>query len=222
MLSSQMITRSAVVTALGLAAACSDTPNTPDIVDVEFRSQRAPGVSSALASSLFLSAAGGAAISPDTIASLNVTVESIQVLPLLNNAAEGDDAAWMTVPIDPVTLDLTMLPTTDESPLVIASGKLPEGGYTNVRLFVGATSIVFKGPISLGSGINFNGGEEYPVTIPSAAQTGIKTDMVFNAVQNTEVTLVFDEGASYANVTLAGNGVVILAPVIRAPGNNGS
>lgn len=222
MLSPRMITRSAALATLGVAAACSDT-TTPDLVDVEFGIQRAGSVGALVTGPLFATSGEATAISPDTIASLSVTIERIQVLPLVSDAVDEEEAAWTTIPLDEaITIDLTTLPTTDESPLSLASGTLTEGGYTDVRLFVSDASIMFKGPISLGSGISFEQDQPYVVTIPSGNQTGIKTDMAFNAVANTQVILVFDEDASYTNVTLASNEVVILAPVIRAPGNNGS
>jgi hypothetical protein len=208
---------------LGLVVACSDTnsPDQPDLSDVTFGLQRSEATSARISEFLLLSANGQSmAIAPDTVASLTITVDGIQALPLLNDNEEEDDAAWVSIDLaQPVAIDFTALPTTDESPLILASGTLAEGGYTNVRLFVSGAVIVFKGPLDLGAAISFAGNVEHAVTIPSVEQTGIKTDMAFNVLADTEVTLVFDEAASYSNVTLTGNGQVILAPVIRSSGN---
>lgn len=218
-------THLAVAVALGCLASCSDgTPSDSDLVDVEFGIQRTGGSSASILGDVLTSANGEAfAIAPDTVASLSLNVESIQVLPLLNQDAEEDDGSWITVELaQPVPIDLVALPTTGESPLVLATGSLPAGGYTNVRLFISDAVIVFKGPLSLGAAITFEGNIEHVVTVPSAEQTGIKTDMSFNALEGSDVTLVFDETASFGNVTLTGNGQVILAPVIRSPGNGGA
>lgn len=163
-----------------------------------------------------------AAIDKDTVLSLSVTVTEIQFLPKEDEAAAADDGAWISLPLDPpVTLDLMLLPSEGESPLVIASGSVPAGVYGDVRLFVENAEITFKGPITLGTAFSFDGGVAYPVQIPSGAETGIKTDAEFTVeADDTGVTndvhLLFSPSATFLNVTGTGNGTVILAPVIRS------
>lgn len=157
------------------------------------------------------------AIAPDTVASLLVTVTSVQFLRL--GAADTSDTspAWSTVDLSaPVTLDLMAL--ANDSSLVIAQGSVAAGAYGRVRLFVTNPRIVFKGDISIGAGQLFAAGVEYQVTIPSGNQSGIKTDISFAVAANatSDARLVFDEGATFLNVAAAGNGRVMLAPVIRA------
>lgn len=207
--------------ALVLAAACTETtPLAPgaefdEPVEVAFRMQRVTGgASMQVASGLVFQLAGTALpITIDDVTSLTLTVDSIQVLP------EGDDdndAAWLTVVLDaPAALDLKALPTADDTPIVIASGTLEAGTYRQVRLFVSDPVIVFAAPISLGAAITYEADTEYEVTIPSAAQTGLKTDVSFEAVADTDVDLFFDEGATFGNVAVTGNGRVMLAPVLR-------
>lgn len=169
-----------------------------------------------------------AAVSPDTVASLTIRVTDIQFLPAVQQGNEENDGAWMSATLpNPVVLDLMTLPTEGESPIVVVSGSAPEGDYANVRLFVDEASIEFKGAISLGGAITFNGGEPYTVTIPSGEDTGLKTDASFSVSKDedgnlNDVTLLFSTGSTFQNVTGTGTGEVILAPVIRGAPAQGS
>jgi len=210
----------AMAAAVAVGAACSSTTGFDDPVDIDFRMQRIDdGMTMHVTAGVSFQLAGdAAALSPDTVASLTVTVDSIQALPA--GGDEDDDGAWVTAVLDaPVTLDLKTLPTTGASPIVIASGTVNADVYTNVRLFVSDVTIEFKGPIALAAGITLNPGTTYDVTVPSAAQTGIKTDAGFDASASTDVDLLFDESATFGNVTATGTGTVMLAPVIRSGGN---
>jgi hypothetical protein len=171
----------------------------------------------------FASVAGAAAaISPDTVLSLEVTFTEVAFLPV----GEDEEGAggWQTITLDaPVTLDLMALPTEEEGSVVIAAGSLAVGTYQKVRLMVGDGEIVFKGPLTLGTAITYEGGEPYAVTVPSGDQTGLKTDLSFEvtAGENAEANaayIVFAAGATFQNVSATGVGGVTLAPVLRAPG----
>ncbi|MCH7473926.1 MAG: DUF4382 domain-containing protein, partial [Gemmatimonadetes bacterium] len=105
--------------------------------------------------------------------------------------------------------------------LVIASGAVPVGSYGDVRLFVDQATIRFKVAIDLGVAFSFAADTDYPVTIPSATETGLKTDAEFTVEADAQgdindVNLLFNPGATFLNVTGTGTGEVILAPVIRA------
>ena len=211
------------VLALTAVAACTDAPAISDPVDepvdIEFRMQRLDGgASMQLAGGLMFPLAGEAApVSVDDVTSLTLTVDSIQV----RSAGEGeDDGPWVTVVLDaPAALDLKALPSADDSPIVIASGTLDAGTYSGVRLFVSDPVIVFNRPISLGAATTYDADTEYTVTIPSATETGIKTNVTFEAVQDSDIDLFFDEGATFENVAVTGNGRVMLAPIIRGSAN---
>lgn len=211
-----MFYQCAATVGLVLVAACGDTTGFDEPVDIDFRMQRIDdGMMMQVTSGLAFQLAGAAAaISPDTVASLTVTVDSIQALP--SGGDDDDDGAWVTVLLAaPVTLDLKALPTSGASPIVIASGTVDAGTYANVRLFISDAVIVFTGPLSLGVAITLDGGTEYPVTVPSGAQTGLKTDAGFEATAGADVDLLFDESATFGNVTATGTGTIVLAPVIR-------
>lgn len=229
----------------GTLAACSDTaPAGPDDVaadtqgdlgTVEIRLQQTGQIVTQLTSGWFASVAGtagsAAAINPDTVASLVIRVTDIEFLPADedDNGENGEDTGgWISLALeDTIELDLVALPTEGESPLVIAAGTVPVGDYMNVRLFVDSAAITFTGPISLGAAITFDGGVPHAVTIPSEDQTGIKTDASFSVTEDTEgnvtdVTLLFSAGSTFQNVALTGNGMVILAPVIRGQADESS
>jgi len=154
-------------------------------------------------------------ISRDTVAALVVKISSVQFLPTTGDPAS--DAAWVSLDLgSPVVLDLLALPTEGDSPLVIASGSVPVGDYGQLRLFVDSAAIAFKGPINIGGAFSFAASTAYQVDIPSATQTGLKTDIAFTVEEGAEVHLLFGPSATFANVTATGNGRVILAPVIRS------
>lgn len=202
------------------AAACSDSG--PETAPSQARIS-IEGVISARSAALdwFASAAGvTAAISPDTVQSLEITVAEVAYLPV--DGTEADESAWQTLTLDaPVTLDLMSLPTEQAGSIVIAAGDVPVGSYHKVRLLVGTGEIVFKGPLNLGGATDFESGTPYPVTIPSGDQTGLKTDVSFDVTAGEDGTtnaayLLFDPATTFQNVTATGNGGVILSPVLKA------
>ena len=173
------------------------------------------------------SAANGSAVQPDTVASLKVTVTAIEFLRAGAADTSDGNSAWTRVSLAaPVQIDLMALPTDSTSALVIASGSVQAGAYSRVRLFVTNPRITFKGGIQVGVGVSLLGGVEYAVSIPSAAQTGIKTSASFtvNATANggstADIALMFDQASTLGNVTATGTGQVILAPVIQCNNSN--
>ena len=153
-------------------------------------------------------------IDASNVMSLTVEITSIQFLPAVADDGADDAGSWISLTIVPVDIDLMALPTDGEPPLVIAAGSVPAGDYRSVRLFVGNAMIVFEGAISVGRAM-FAQAVDHAVTIPSGAETGLKTDLAFIVDGSTDVNLLFDEGATFQNATATGNGTVILSPVLR-------
>jgi hypothetical protein len=159
------------------------------------------------------------AISPDTVTSLTIEVAEIQYLPVAES--EDDAGGWQSLELDTVELDLMALPTEGDESFVIGSGLVPVGSYQMVRLMASGGEIVFNGPITVGPAA-FDADTEYPVTIPSGDQTGLKTDVSFEVTEGDGGTanaayLVFEAGTTFQNVSVQGTGTIILAPVLRAP-----
>jgi uncharacterized protein DUF4382 len=206
----------ALALAAALSAGCTDSVNLEAMGTAEVTFQRT-GQS---VTSLQSSGTGSGmvfTIPGDTVASLNVTVTAIQFL-----RAGADSNAWVSLDLSsPVTIDLMALPTSGSSPLVVASGSVQAGAYGSVRLFVTNPQVTFKGDVTLGTSL-FQAGVAYDVTLPSGAQTGLKTDVSFtveasaNGGATADVPLLFDEGATLTNVAVTGTSTIMLAPVIRA------
>jgi hypothetical protein len=211
---------------LGALGACSESgPGETETVSVQMR--QTDDIIAQVAGGWYASLAGSAdasgSIDADAVASLTVEVTAIQFLPAGEEGNEDNDGAWVNLDLgSAVELDLMALPTEGESPLVIASGEVPVGDYVNLRLFVDNAVIRFSAPINLGAAIGFDADVDYDVTVPSGAQTGIKTDASFSVAADTDVNLLFSPGSTFLNVTGTGTGEVILAPVIRGTSEQGS
>jgi len=138
-----------------------------------------------------------------------------------SNGECAKNGGWIPFVLDePLTVDFMALPAPNESPVVIASGSVPVGTYRNVRLFVEDEFVVFSEPFTVGNSV-FDMDTEYPVVIPSAEKTGIKTDLTFtvtadNEGNEEEVNLLFDTEATFRGVTATGSGKVMLPPVLKA------
>jgi hypothetical protein len=210
--------------AAGLVAgvlACTNAGGVADRGEVLVTLQRTNEAIAPQVTGLFLkpevNGASAAAVAPDTVVALTIIVTDIEFLEVADSADTADAGGWITLTLDePATLDLLSLPAEDESPVVIAAGSVPIGEYRKVRLYVSDATIVFGGPISVGQSV-FEAGVEYPVRIPSADQSGIKTDAEFSVGdEGAEVNLLFAPSATFANLTATGSGRVQMAPVIRA------
>lgn len=209
---------------LGAASACGETAST-DVETIDIRMVQTDDIIAQVTSGWSASIAGSAAIDPAIVASLTAQITEIQFLPAEGD--EEDDGAWVSVELDePVEVNLMTLPAEGESPLIIASGTVAEGEYRNVRLFVDNVVIRFSSAFSLGAVATFDANVDYDVTVPSGAQTGIKTDAAFTVTADAAgnvnaVNLLFSTGSTFANATATGSGSVMLAPVIRgASGGN--
>jgi hypothetical protein len=213
-----------LVAATSVQFACNDVqspgpPGSPTLAHVRILMSRSLAPAASAAMPLLAVSGQQAQIAVSNVSLLTVTVTGIQCLS--TDSALAADSGWMDVTLDtPVTLDLLALPTADSSPVVIASGMLPEGSYTKVRLRVDDAHIMFVDDMTVGNA-SFTADTDYLVTIPSGPQTGIKTDVQFDVAADSagtviDVPLLFDPAATFVNATATGSGKVILAPVIKA------
>lgn len=219
----------AAVLIAAFATACGDqSPEATGNVDVTLA--KTDAVIAQVVSGWYASVVAGETsttmVDPDTVETLTVRVTTLQFLP--QGRDEADNGAWVTLDLDePALLDLMALPSEDASPIVIASGTVEVGTYANVRLFTDSASIRFKGPITVGAAITFEGGVDHLVEIPSGEQTGINTNATFtveaDAADNVnDVNLLFSSGSTLQNVTATGNDRVIMTPVIHERGDGGA
>lgn len=201
-----------------VAAGCDTVgPDGTEKVQVTMQKIASETATRALADG-FASVAGGsyAPIDAGNVTSLTMQVDSIQFLLAVEDGVE-DSGGWITLVLagDVVTLDLASLPPAFAAPLVIAVGDVDPGSYQSVRLFVSDAEIMFVEDVSVGQATFDKAPEIHAVTIPSGAQTGLKTNMAFIVDGSTDVNLLFDEGTTFQNATATGNGTVILSPVLR-------
>lgn len=213
--------------ALGLGilflVGCADTAGI-DTGSVQITLQRSTATSAPA------SGAAAGAIDLANVASLMVEITSVRFLPVVAEGQdpqtqEDDEAAWVEVDLtnqegEGITIDLTSLPTSDESPLVIAEGTVDAGDYRKVRLIVGEAWVEFVSGFTVGNYEYAATPEQHPVTVPSGAQTGLKTDASFTVEgaggTTQSVSLFFDDGTSIRNATATGSGSVNVNPVLRS------
>jgi hypothetical protein len=208
-------------------SACTDSagPHTTGSVEVTMQQSTAPLVQIADGLALTgLDAAGK--VSPSQVDSLVIMVTSISFLADTSDVAtdpEAEDCCsyWIHLGLtDPVWIDLANLPDETTNPLIIAAGDVPVGMYRMVRLLVGDAYVIFNEPIQVGNAASFAEGVPHGVTVPSGAQTGLKTHTDFEVTADgdgnpLEVNLVFDPSSTYNNLHGTGSGKIMLSPIFR-------
>jgi hypothetical protein len=157
---------------------------------------------------------GGGPVALSNVASLKLAVTEVRAVPVQADTARKGE--WVTLKVvNPTTLDLLTLPTSAENGVVLASGDLPAGSYQNLRIFVQNPVIVFKQDVRVGP-FTYKAGQEHPVNIPGADQTGIKVPTGSFAIDEAgaEVRVVFDPAASLGKIIPAGPTGIRMTPVI--------
>lgn len=220
------LTRTGLLAGLALSlAGCEDSFGVgPEGTQTEVRLSRGSVASQSLAShavaSFNLAAAGaggqrgGGPVALSNVASLKLAVTEVRAVPLQADTARK--AEWVTLKVaNPTMLDLLTLPTRADNGLVLARGDLPSGTYRNLRIFVQSPVIVFKQDVRVGP-FTYKAGEEHPVSIPGADQTGIKVPTGSFTVDEAgaEVRVVFDPAASLGKIIPAGPTGIKMTPVI--------
>lgn len=127
---------------------------------------------------------------------VNIDIQRVEI------NTSGDDGGWVSYPVAPKTYDLLLLRNgqhvTMGDPL-----SLPDGKIEQIRLILGSNNTVVVD------------GQTYPLTTPSAQQSGLKInfhkDLAPNGVYR--IWLDFDANRS---IHKTGNGKYMLKPVIKA------
>jgi hypothetical protein len=179
-------------------------------------------------------------IDPSLVDSLMVTVTKVEVLPDPQHFEFGEKFAWggpnkgqgghgphrfgegtfdgdwySLEVVGDGRIDLMHLPAETESGLIIATGEIPPGVYSHLRLFVLDATIWFNSAIERPNGVPFEPDVGYEVVIPFVEETGIKTRMDLEVPEGGgEIVLVFDNGDMMARAVASGNGEIIVAPVL--------
>jgi Domain of unknown function (DUF4382) len=131
---------------------------------------------------------------------------------------DADSVAWYTLDlVGSGRLDLLHLPTDSANGLVLASGDVPPGDYRRVRLEISDATIWFDTTVTAWNGLTFKPDTGYSVLIPSAEQSGLKTDAGLTVPNGGgDVTLMFDTDATIRGALVTGSGKIIVIPVIRS------
>ena len=135
------------------------------------------------------------------IASLDVTIAKVQAhVSNPNNADDTNDADFQTLSQGAQTINL--YPGTVKAEALLGSGVLPSGHYSQIRLFVTSATVTTKS------------GQQFPVTVPSGAQSGLKVNVDYSINANNINTVLLDFDIAHSLVQ-EGNGQYRLKPVIR-------
>lgn len=113
---------------------------------------------------------------------------------------EAEEGEWITIPIDPVRINLMELSSADT---LLAIAELEEGFYSELRLILGNDNNVVVNE------------ETHPLKVPSGQQSGykIKFGESLSSGELLELTIEFDAERS---VHVTGNGQYMLKPVLHA------
>ncbi|MCZ6916015.1 MAG: DUF4382 domain-containing protein [Gemmatimonadetes bacterium] len=195
-----------------LVGACNDSLAPGEMATVEIRLRQTvapPSEPGAVDTSL--------AVDRNAVARLNVVVSEVEFLPADQVGNEADPAAWVPIGLTiPVMVDLAGLPTEDLSSLLLTSGDVEAGSYSNVRLLVSGSTITFGAEVDLGVLFTFEVDSTYTVDIPAGDSTGILTNLAVTIDKTSQaINLLFDADATFLDVTATDSGVVNLLPVIR-------
>ena len=113
-------------------------------------------------------------------------------------------AGWITLPTNQGVYDLLTLQN-DITAMLVNQGELPAGKITQLRMVLGDDNSVMVDDIV------------YPLSTPSAQQSGLKINVnaVFAPNETYELLIDFDAAQS---IVITGNGAYSLKPVIKLEG----
>ena len=198
-----------------LAAACNDSTGLGNPAPLSVTLQQ---TSNAAASPTFQITGGqgvAALVALSDVDSLDAQVTKVEALPQSRSGDSTSDTAWISVAVvGNGFINLVKLPTSTQGALVVASDSVPAGAYGDLRFFLQGLTIWFDRQITVGQ-ILLQPNTPYTVTVPSGAQTGLKTKAQFTVpAGGGQVNVVFDGTATLANLAVTGTGSIQLAPVL--------
>ncbi|MEX2244822.1 MAG: DUF4382 domain-containing protein [Fimbriimonadaceae bacterium] len=124
------------------------------------------------------------------VTSLVITIDRIEA---------HHDGQWVEIEAESQTIDLLNL---TQQAMVVADAGLPAGQFNQVRLFISSAVVT-------------DDTGTHNVTVPSAAQTGLKVNINGTVEPNTFTAVLLDFNVE-KSLILQGNGQYLLQPVIPA------
>lgn len=209
-----------VVTAIAFRAVESDTGVEADTDSVADSTEHGDSVSAEHDSTSDSTEASDSTEHGDSVSAEHADSDAAE------HAEDEGESSWVTVMLDqPDTVDLMALPTDSSQAIVLAEGVVPVGKYYGVRLLVNGGWVTFSTPIQLEHAPMLKADTAYALTIPSGAQSGIKTNVSFTVSADSTgaanaVHLLFDPTELTAHLVVTGNGKIILSPVLHARGEH--
>jgi hypothetical protein len=196
-------------------AACTDGTGLGDPAPISATLQLSGSASGGPGLQVVGTRSPGAVVTLADVDSINARVIGVEALPLAYQPDSMDGGAWQSIEVSGNGLiNLVKLPTQGQGALVVAADSIPSGEYVNLRFFMEDLTIWFNKSIQVRQ-IIFQPNSPYTVTLPLGAQSGLKTKAQFTLPEGgTQVNIVFDGGATLANLSITGTGAVVLAPVL--------
>lgn len=214
-----MRSRIRVSTALPLLAGlaltgCGDTSGPGGVGQVAVELSSDAAAAGSVAGDLHLSAVPAAALGSLMIdvTRIDVHVAGDGVDETTEGAAEGE-SGWTTLELE-VAAPIDLLDLSTTGAVALASGAIPAGRITQIRLFFDTAQLTLDTDTDVG-GQTLPAGV-YDVSVPSADQTGLKIDQVGVEVGDGEtetVTLEVGLAASIGSLSYTTNGFQ-LSPVL--------
>jgi hypothetical protein len=131
---------------------------------------------------------------PGDFEEVNIDIQEVQV-----NTGD-DDSGWQSLTIEPGVYNILEL--TNGIDTLLGAITLPAGKVQQIRLVLGDDNSVVVD------------GQTYPLSTPSAQQSGLKLNLNVTLTEGITYTLLLDFDAA-ASVVEQGNGTYSLKPVIR-------
>lgn len=197
-----------------LVMACTDSTGLGDPAPLSVNLQLSGSPTASPSFQAVGTRAAGAVVSLADVDSLNARVTGVEALPRAFEPDSMNGGAWQSVEVSGNGLiNLMKLPTLTQGAFVVAADSIPASDYVNLRFFMEGLTIWFNKQIQVGQ-ITFQPNTPYTVTLPSGVQSGLKTRAQFTLPEGgAQVNILFDGGATLANLSITGTGAVVLAPV---------
>ncbi len=134
---------------------------------------------------------------PGDYEEVNIDIQSVEI-----HSSDGNqNSGWTTLDVENGVYNILKL--TNGLDTLLASSELPAGRISQIRLILGDNNSVVVG------------GETFPLSTPSAQQSGLKLNLQAELTEGITYTITLDFDAA-RSIVKRGNGTYSLKPVIRA------
>lgn len=134
---------------------------------------------------------------PGDYEEVNIDIQGVEV-----HSSEGNqNSGWTTLDVESGVYNILEL--TNGLDTLLATAELPAGRISQIRLILGDDNSVVVG------------GETFPLSTPSAQQSGLKLNLNAELTEGITYTITLDFDAA-RSIVKRGNGTYSLKPVIRA------